>query len=608
MEMISLPLIAISGISFYVGAYHLLIYYRRKQHREDLTFALLCLANSLYAIFCFELYNSASVTEGVVWQKAQFISLALFTTTFLWFIADYTRQKPGIIIYLFTAFYVIAAIVQITDRSSLTFDISKPSIKELNLPSNLHITYYETTLGPFTILQSLVGFLFIAYVLWCGIRFYKGTNKEKAGPLLFALSIMILAGINDTFVSNNVYKFIYLIEYSYLAIIVVMALSLSGIFVDAEKTKEALWASEERFRSIVETTNDWVWEVDRNGVYTYSSPKVIDIIGYTPQEIIGRTTFEFMPESEAVRVGEIFLDAAAHLRPLERLENIVSHKDGRKLVLETSGVPFLDENGNLLGYRGIDRDISERKYAEDEIIRLNAELEQRVVDRTAQLETAIKELEAFSYSVSHDLRAPLRAVDGFSNLLLQNFAAQLPPDAAKYVNNIHEGSQRMGRLIDDLLRLSHLNHRPFTKQNISMENLARQVCQNLCDLEKRRKINIEIDPLPDCMGDNGLMQQVWINLISNALKFSKEKPVTTIRIGYEKKGDTNAYFVKDNGVGFDMQYVDKLFNVFQRLHKTDQFEGTGIGLAIVKRIINRHGGKIWAESEVNEGTTFYFTV
>jgi PAS domain S-box-containing protein len=369
MNTLSIPVVAMASISLYVGLYHLLIYFRRRQNREDLTFSFLCFAYVFYAAFCVGLYNATSVIEGAQWQRAQFIALAVFVTAFLWFVSDYTRQKPGTPIYLMSIFLLLAIIVQFVDRSDLTFLVDQPSIKHITLPYVQPITYYEASLGPFTMLQGLMGIAASTYILLMGIRYFRQGHKREARPLILAIGLMYAAGFHDTLVSNGVYDFIYLIEYAYLAVILMMAYSLSNTVVKAAIAKEELKTSEERIRSLVETTSDWVWEVDANGVYTYASPKVRDLLGYEPDEIIGRTPFDLMPAEEAERVRVIFQTIALNKKPLERVENMARRKDGQLIVLETSGVPFLDGDGKLLGYRGIDRDITERKRAEAQIER-----------------------------------------------------------------------------------------------------------------------------------------------------------------------------------------------------------------------------------------------
>jgi PAS domain S-box-containing protein len=375
MNTPSIPMVAMAAISLYVGCYHLLIFLRRRQNREDLTFALLCLAYVFYAAFCAGLYNATSLSEGVRWQRAQFIALAVFVPVFLWFVADYTRQKPGITILLFSLLYLFVIIVQLVDRSEMTFLVDQPSIKQIVLPHIQPITYYEATVGPFSTAQGILGMLASTYVLIMAIRYFRRGYKRESVPLILAIGLMYAAGLHDTLVTNGVYQFIYLIEYAYLAVILVMAYSLSSTVVEAAIAKEELRKSEERFRAMIETTSDWVWEVDARGVYTYASPKVRDLLGYEPKEIIGRTPFELMPADEAERVSAIFANIKLQQKAIEGLENIARGKDGRSIILETSGVPFFDNQGRLSGYRGIDRDITERKKVEEALQAKTQELD-----------------------------------------------------------------------------------------------------------------------------------------------------------------------------------------------------------------------------------------
>lgn len=858
MNTLSIPVIAMASISLYVGLYHLLIYFRHRQNREDLTFSFLCFVYVFYAAFCVGLYNATSLSEGVQWQRAQFIALAVFVTAFLWFVSDYTRQKPGTPVYLLSVFYLLVVIVQSVDRSHLTFVVDQPSVKHITLPYIQPITYYEATLGPFSTLQGLMGIIASTYILILGIRYFRRGYKREARPLILAMGLMYAAGFHDTLVSNGVYDFIYLIEYAYLAVILMVAHSLSNAVVEAAMAKEELRKSEERFRSLVETTSDWVWEVDANGIYTYASPKVRELLGYEPEEIIGRTPFDLMPPEEAKRIGAIFQTVVLDKKPLERMENMTRHKDGRLIVLETSGVPFFDEHGSLSGYRGIDRDITERKRVEaalreseqkfrlfveqssdglvftDEhgiIIEWNQaqehltglsrqecigrplwevqldvasiakkmpgqrqELEQKILgalktgradfldklmeivlfhrsgtklivqqmtfgiktnqgyrlgsiirdvtklkhveeelrasearfrrlveaspipmwtntdgvityvnsaalqalgathsdqvlgrpatdfihpdyhalveERVSQMVEAQKsvplmeekyirldgslidveviatpfptsggtviqvifqditkrkqneaerealianleaknaELERFTYTVSHDLKAPLITIRGFLGFIEQDARSGAMNRLKGDIQRISAATDKMQRLLNELLELSRIGRLMNPAENIVFGDLIQEVIKLLEERLREKNIEVKVqDDLPIVCGDSQRLLEVMQNLLDNAVKFMGEQAIPVIEIGTQ--GEENGmpiFYVKDNGMGIAPEHHDRIFGLFNKLDP--KAEGTGVGLAIVKRIVEVHGGRIWVESEQGKGATFYFT-
>ena len=259
--------------------------------------------------------------------------------------------------------------------------------------------------------------------------------------------------------------------------------------------------------------------------------------------------------------------------------------------------------------RRLEAEVTERKRAEDEVRRLNDELEQRVQARTAELVTANQELESFTYSVSHDLRAPLRHVDGYAQMLVEEFGPQLPPEARSLSQKIRHGSQKMGCLVDDLLNLSRVSKLALHRTSVPLNPLVKEaVAEIKLETAADRRVEWQIGELPAVEGDPGLLKQVFVNLFSNAVKYTRPRDQARIEVGEVALNGGQAIFVRDNGVGFNMKYSGKLFGVFQRLHRAEEFEGSGVGLATVARIIRKHGGRIWAEAEVNKGATFFFTL
>ncbi|WP_020475452.1 PAS domain S-box protein [Zavarzinella formosa] len=357
---------------------------------------------------------------------------------------------------------------------------------------------------------------------------------------------------------------------------------------------------------ILDTVPALIFFKDRAHRIIRVNQELVRLVGFPREAIEGKTDAEVGSPHAARYIAdeeEIMATGRSMRSKLEPLETAAGTR-----WLETEKVPYRDETGQIVGVVGLSVDVTERKHAESEILRLNAELEERVRLRTEELEAANKELEAFSYSVSHDLRAPLRAIDGFSRIVVEDYGPQLPPEAQEYLQDVRSNTQQMGRLVDDLLAFSRLSRQPVRKETFSTLDLVRRCLDELQSSIQARRVEFNLGDLPPCHGDASLLKQVWMNLLANALKYSGKRDPALIEVGFRSEAGAAAYFVRDNGVGFDMRYVHKLFGVFQRLHRSEDYEGTGVGLAIVQRIIHRHGGRVWAEAEPDRGATFFFTL
>lgn len=363
--------------------------------------------------------------------------------------------------------------------------------------------------------------------------------------------------------------------------------------------------SEKRFVDLVQLLPQGIFEADFDGRITFANPIALDFFGITPEDLGQDLSIFNMIVPENRMIAEERFRYLLQGGKTEGTELIGHRKDGSTFPIMVYTAANI-KDGKVMGVRGIIVDITHLKRVESELKELNNELEQRVADRTEQLMEVNKNLESFTYTVSHDLRAPLRAISGYSTILLENLK-DIPERDRKYLESLRQNAHDMGRLIDDLLNFSRLRMHSLEKETVQPSLMVKDILSQIRSDPTTRNVDFRVGNLPACQGDPSLLKQVYTNLITNALKFSQKREHPTIEIGSLTKEGRLTYFVSDNGIGFDMRYADKVFGVFQRLHTSEEYEGTGVGLAIVQRIIEMHGGKIWVESEVDKGTTFYFT-
>jgi PAS domain S-box-containing protein len=532
----------------------------------------------------------ADFAARVFWYKMCLLGIVVAPTAFLWLALHYSgwvhkltwRTLP--IVGVFPA--INASLVITNESHGLVW---KPA-------STAVIVNSETFISPTD--ANIWYWIFVAYsylLMGLGCFFFIQLFVRSRGLYGWQVVAVVLAALLS--VSGTVMDFLGLSPlppFSATAIGLAVGCITVAFFLPTLQRRDLLFISRRR---IIDSISDGIVVVDADNRIVDMNPAAEQLIGVRTSQAIGMSLEPLLPRSKSASAGNV---AGG---------NEVTLKSGdSERVFDLRISTIQDWRGRVAGRSIGMHDITNLKLAEEQIRKLNEELELRVVERTNQLEVANKELEAFAYSVAHDLRAPLRAIDGFTHILVEEYGQHLDSEGKRICNVIFNETQHMGRVIDDLLAFSQISHREMELMPINMEELAKSAFYQLTTPANRGRIDFRLAPLPAAISDLTLMREVWTNLLSNAIKFSSKVDRAVVEVGFQQENDWTVYWVRDNGAGFDMRYAEKLFTVFWRLHSDKEFEGTGVGLAVVQRLIHRHGGKVWAEGEVDKGATFYFTL
>jgi PAS domain S-box-containing protein len=567
------------GACWLAAATHFFAGIRRSFSPTHLLFAVLAFATgaqSLAYIWIHHTHDAAQYVTGAKWGQA---AGAVVSTTLVWFARFYTRSDDKLLPALITVIYAVLLVVNFSLPYGFFFD-HLPTLTQFELPWGEFATIH--VFGGFS--RRLIATLFLnlavfAYVYYACLRQYRRGQHYHAMTLALSISVVLLSIAGNIVITATGFRSLYLSSFGFLALVMMMMYWLS---------------SDESFRTLVAQASESIFIADRRGRYIDVNTAGCELLGYSREELCRMHVFDVVAPEDLPHIRE--------QRDTLLSGNVVRgswtyrRKDGTYFPGELSSRLLPD--GRMLG---ILRDVTEQQ----KVLR---SLEERVAARTAEYAELNRQLESFAYSVSHDLRAPVRAIGAFSTVLKQEHSTRLDTEGRRHLDRIIAAAGHMNELIEGLLQLAKVSHQALYSESVDLQALVKRIIRTLQERDPERKIDIACANLPAVRGDERLLSIALHNLIENAWKYTSRTSQARIEVGWQEEPDRTVFYVRDNGAGFDMQFAEHLFEPFRRLHSAKEFSGTGIGLATVARVIERHGGHIWAQAALDQGATFYFTL
>lgn len=552
---------------------------RRSLNRVHLSFAAFAFATGAQSLAFIWLHHATTVSQYVEATRWGSTGAALSAAALPWFARFYTRSEDRVVPAVLSAIYVACLALNLWLPYGFYFD-QAPVLSQFRLPwGELATTHVFNGFSPRLMFTLLVNLCTFAYIYYACVRQYRRGQHQPAMTLAASMSVVLLAIALNVVIAASGLRSLYLSSFGFLVLVLVMMYRLS---------------SDESFRTVVSQASEGIFIADTRGRYVDVNVAGCELLGWTREEMCRLHVYDIVDPDDLPKVA-LQKDALLSGAVVRGRWNF-RRKDGSRFTGELSSRLLPD--GRVLGMLV---DVT----AQEDLLR---SLEARVAARTAEYAELNRQLESFAYSVSHDLRAPVRSVSAFSTVLLQEVAHQLAPEARRHLERISAAASHMNELIEGLLQLAKVSHQPLRNETVDIEALVNNVVRSMRDREPDRHVDIQCEELPNVSGDSRLLAIALQNLLENAWKYTSRRPHARIEVGCTSDRDRAIFYVKDNGTGFDMQFAEQLFQPFRRLHTAKEFPGTGIGLATVARVIERHGGQIWANAEPDRGATFYFAL